>query len=227
MTEHDQQTAQGTGHNQPGRNQPGRNLPADNQPLSAGRTRRMSGPFGRWRTSDILITAAIGVVFGVVFIVADGLWDLTKPLFTWFPPAQALIYGLWLVPGVLAPYLTRKAGAGVLAELIGSLVELPAGLGGGGVLLLYGLTQGVAAEAGYAVFGYRMWRRINPFIAGATAGIAPAILDNLLYYRTWSFGWQVSYGIAAIISTAVVGGLVSLALHAALRSSGALPARRS
>jgi energy-coupling factor transport system substrate-specific component len=115
----------------------------------------------------------------------------------------------------------------VLAELIGSLVELPAGLGGGGVLLLYGLTQGVAAEAGYAVFGYRMWRRINPFIAGATAGIAPAILDNLLYYRTWSFGWQVSYGIAAIISTAVVGGLVSLALHAALRSSGALPARRS
>jgi energy-coupling factor transport system substrate-specific component len=130
------------------------------------------------------------------------------------------------VPGVLAPYLIRKAGAGVLAELIGSLVELPAGIGGGGVLLLYGLAQGVAAEVGYAVFGYRMWRRINPFIAGATAGVAPAILDNLLYYRAWSFAWQVSYGVAAIISTAIVGGVISLVLHAALRSSGALPARR-
>lgn len=201
-----------------------RAAPAEELPV---RSRRKDGPFGRWRTSDILITAAIGVVFGVIFIFADGLWDATAPLFTWFPPAQALIYGLWLVPGVLAPYLTRKAGTGVLAELIGSLVELPSGLGGGGILLVYGLAQGVAAEIGYAIFGYKMWRKINPFIAGATAGIAPAILDNALYYRTWSFGWQLSYGVAAVISTAVVGGLLTLALHAALRSSGALPARRS
>jgi len=193
---------------------------------SAAPIHRKDGPFSRWRTSDILITAAIGVVFGVIFMFADGLWDVTAPLFTWFPPAQALIYGLWLVPGVLAPYLTRKAGAGVLAEVVGSLVELISGLGGGGLLLLYGLAQGVAAEIGYAIFGYRMWRRINPFIAGATAGIAPAILDNLIANRGWAFGWQLSYGIAAVISTSLVGGALSLVLHAALRSSGALPARR-
>lgn len=215
MTEQDQRTQE---------TRSGDQQPQD--PRVPTRTRRTDGPFAHWRTSDILITAAIGVVFGVIFIFADGLWDVTAPLFTWFPPAQALIYGLWLIPGVLAPYLTRRAGSGVLAEVIGALVELPSGLGGGGILLLYGLAQGVAAELGYAIFGYKMWRKINPFIAGATAGVAPAILDNALYYRSWSFGWQLSYGIAAIISTAVVGGLLSLALHAALRSSGALPARR-
>jgi len=193
----------------------------------AAPSRRKDGPLSRWRTSDILITAAIGVVFGVIFMFADGLWDVTAPLFTWFPPAQALIYGLWLVPGVLAPYLTRRAGAGVLAEVVGSLVELISGLGGGGLVLVYGLAQGVAAEVGYAIFGYRMWRKINPFIAGATAGVAPAILDNVISYRSWAFSWQLSYGIAAIISTSVVGGVLSLVLHAALRSSGALPARRS
>jgi energy-coupling factor transport system permease protein len=200
--------------------------PRDGRAGTTVQRSRKDGPFGRWRTSDILITAAIGVVFGVVFIFADGLWEVSAPLFTWFPPARALIYGLWLVPGVLAPYITRKAGSGVLAELVGSLVELASGLAGGGLVLLYGLAQGVAAELGYAIFGYRMWRRINPFIAGATAGIAPAILDNVLYYPTWSFGWQLSYGVIAIISTSLVGGFLSIALYGALRSSGALPARR-
>lgn len=183
-------------------------------------------PFGRWRTSDILITAAIGVVFGVIFIAWTALYSATGPLFTAFPPAQALLYGVWLLPGVLAPFITRKAGAGVLAELVAALVELIAGLGGG-TLLLYGLAQGAAAELGYLIFRYRMWRRINPFIAGVTAGLAPAILDTWLYYPTWSAGWKISYGVAAMISTAIIGGLLTLALYATLRSSGALPARRS
>lgn len=182
-------------------------------------------PFGRWRTSDILITAAIGVVFGVIFIAWTALYSATGPLFAAFPPAQALLYGLWLVPGVLAPFLTRKAGSGILAELVASLVELIAGLGGG-LLFVYGLVQGAAAELGYAIFGYRVWRRINPFVAGATAGVAPAILDTWLYYPTWSIGWKLSYGAAAIISTSLFGGLLTLVLSATLRSSGALPARR-
>lgn len=186
---------------------------------------RRDRPFGRWRTSDILITAAIGVVFGVVFIFWTALYSATGPLFTAFPPAQALLYGVWLVPGVLAPYITRRAGSGVLAELLGAVIEMIAGLGGG-MLLLYGLAQGVAAEIGYAVFGYRMWRRFNPFVAGAVAGIAPAILDTVLYYPTWSFGWKLAYGVAAVLSTAVIGGLLTIALDRALRSSGALPARR-
>jgi energy-coupling factor transport system substrate-specific component len=182
-------------------------------------------PFGRWRTSDILITAAIGVVFGVIFIFWTALYSAAGPLFTFFPPAQALLYGIWLVPGVLAPYITRRAGSGVLAELVAAVVELIAGLGGG-LLFVYGLAQGAAAELGYAVFGYRRWRKANAFIAGATAGLAPAILDNVLYYSTWSLGWQICYGIAAVLSTAVMAGLLTIFLDRTLRSSGALPARR-
>ena len=182
-------------------------------------------PFGRWRTSDILITAAIGVVFGVIFIAWTSLWEATKPLFVAFPPAQALLYGVWLVPGVLAPFITRKAGSGVLAEVVGALIEMIAGLGGG-TLLLYGLAQGAAAEVGYLLFRYRVWRRFVPFVSGATAGIAPAVLDTWLYYPTWSAGWKLSYGIAAVLSTSVIGGLLTLVLNATLRSSGALPARR-
>jgi energy-coupling factor transport system substrate-specific component len=183
-------------------------------------------PFGRWRTSDILITAAIGVVFGVVFIAWTALYSAAGPLFTAFPPAQALLYGVWLVPGILAPYLTRKAGSGILAELVAAVIELIAGLGGG-TLFLYGLAQGAFAEIGYAIFGYRVWRRAVPFVSGAFAGVAPAILDTWIYYPNWSIGWKLSYGVAAVISTAVIGGVLTLVLSATLRSSGALPARRS
>ncbi|QDP98874.1 hypothetical protein FOE78_16955 [Microlunatus elymi] len=197
-------------------------MTVQDQQARAGQDR----PFGRWRTSDILITAAIGVVFGVIFFFWNAFYSVIEPLFTAFPPARALFYGVWLVPGVLAPFITRKAGAGVLAELIGSLVETIFGGWSGAMTIVYGLAQGLAAELGYAIFRYRMWRRINPFIAGATAGLAPAILDNVLYYPTWSIRWQISYGIAAIVSTAIIGGLITIALHATLRSSGALPARR-
>jgi energy-coupling factor transport system substrate-specific component len=187
---------------------------------------RRGGPFSRWRTSDILITAAIGVVFGVVFFFWNILWAAIGPAFTFFPPLQALLYGIWLVPGILAPYLTRKAGSGLLAEFVAALVSMIFGGGVTSAVLLYGLAQGAMAELGYAIFGYRVWRKFMPFVAGATAGLAPAILDNVLFYPTWAFGWQLTYGLLAIVSTSLMGGLISLGLSATLRSSGALPAVR-
>lgn len=184
--------------------------------------------FTRWRTNDILITASVGVVFGVVFFVWNVLWEATKPVFTVFPPAHAMIYGIWLVPGILAPYLTRKAGAGILAELIAALVSVIFGGGwAGGQILLSGIGQGVAAELGYALVGYRSWRIIIVFLAGATAGIFPAIMDNVIYYPMWRFGWQLTYAITVLISSAVLGGLISIGLRSALQRSGALPARRA
>lgn len=200
------------------------------QPSPAGpahpQTRRESA-FTRWRTSDILITASVGVVFGVIFFVWNALWAATKPVFTFFPPAHAFMYGIWLVPGVLAPYLTRKAGSGILASVVASMVSVIFGGGwAGGMIVFYGLGQGVAAEVGYALTGYRSWRRITTVLAGATAGIFPAVMDNVLYYPTWAFAWQLTYAIVVIISSALLGGVVTVGLGRALQRSGALPAKR-
>jgi energy-coupling factor transport system substrate-specific component len=183
--------------------------------------------FSRWRTSDILVTASIGVVFGVVFFFWNVLWAATKPAFTFFPPAHAFMYGIWLVPGVLAPYLTRKAGSGILAETVAGVVSVIFGGGwAGGIIVLYGIGQGVSAEIGYAVAGYRSWRKVVVVLAGATAGIFPAIMDNVIYYPTWTTGWQLTYAIVTIASSAVLGSLISIGLARTLQRSGALPARR-
>src|SRR3954463_7890297 len=77
----------------------------------------------RWRTVDIVITAVLGVAFGVVFWAWNLLWAASGAAFTAFPPAQAFMYGVWLLPAVLAPLVVRKPGAGLFAELMAAVIS--------------------------------------------------------------------------------------------------------
>ena len=67
----------------------------------------------RWRTVDIVVASIIAVAFGVVFWA----WDSSGPpgrSVRVFPPAQALLYGVWLLPAVLGGPDHPQAGRGVL-----------------------------------------------------------------------------------------------------------------
>src|SRR5689334_7475103 len=77
----------------------------------------------RWRTVDIVVTAVLGVAFGVVFWAWNLLWAATGTAFTAFPPAQAFMYGVWLLPAVVAPMIVRKPGAAIFAETIAAIVS--------------------------------------------------------------------------------------------------------
>lgn len=189
---------------------------------------RRRGAFGSWRTSDILITAVIGVVFGVVFWAWNNLWNAAQPAFVGFPPAQGFMYGVWLIPAVLAPLVTRKAGAGLLAEIIAALVSIIFGASwAGGMILLYGVVEGLGGELGYALFRYRKFNALTAMLSGAFAGLAAVALDIPLYYNTWDGAWMLTYAVLVIVCTALVAGLASIGLRRALQSSGALPARRT
>src|SRR3954447_21161514 len=95
----------------------------------------------RWRTVDIVITAVLGVAFGVVFWAWNLLWAATGAAFTAFPPAQAAIYGVWLLPAVIAPLIVRKPGAAVFAELIAAVVSALLGAQWGAQVVWYGLLE--------------------------------------------------------------------------------------
>ncbi len=51
----------------------------------------------RWRTVDIVVTAVLGVAFGVVFWA----WNLLGELAV--PPVSGLLNGVYLMPGVGRP----------------------------------------------------------------------------------------------------------------------------
>jgi energy-coupling factor transport system substrate-specific component len=176
----------------------------------------------RWRTVDIVITAVLGVAFGVVFWAWGLIWNATGAAFAAFPPAQAVMYGVWLLPAVVAPLIVRKAGAGLFAEFLAAVVSALLGSAWGAQVLIYGLLQGLAGEAGYAAFRYRRFGWPQALLSALLAGAMAAGLDLFYWYPMWAGGWKVTYLAVVVASTVVVSGLGGRALVRALARTGAL-----
>ncbi len=176
----------------------------------------------RWRTVDIVVTAVLGVASGVLFWAWGLLWAGLGAVFAAFPPAQAVMYGVWLLPAVLAPLVVRRPGAALFAELVAAVVSALLGSAWGTLVLLYGLLQGLAGEAGFAAFGYRRFGWPQALLAAACAGAMAAVLDLVTYYPDWTRGWQLVYLSLVVASTTAVAGAGGMALARALRATGAL-----
>ena len=176
----------------------------------------------RWRTVDIVVTAVLGVAFGVVFWAWNLLWAAVGTAFVAFPPGQAFMYGVWLLPAVLAPLVVRRPGAGLFAELIAAVVSALLGSAWGSIVLLYGLLQGAAGEAGYAAFGWRRFGWLQAVLSAAFAGAMAAVLDLVNYYPDWTAGWKTTYTALIVVSTVAIAGAGGMALTRALAASGAL-----
>ncbi len=176
----------------------------------------------RWRTVDIVVASVVAVAGGVVFWGWDQLWAATGAAFSAFPPAQAVMYGVWLAPGVVGALILRKPGAAVYTELVASVVEALLGNQWGLSVVAYGLAQGVAPEIVFAAFVYRWWRLPVPALAGAAAGLAAASLDLVYYYGAWRADWKLTYVLIVMASSLVIAGVGGSALVKALARTGAL-----
>jgi energy-coupling factor transport system permease protein len=181
-----------------------------------------AAPSRRWRTVDIVVTAVLGVAFGVAFWAWNLLWAATGTAFTAFPPAQAVMYGVWLLPAVVAPLIIRKPGAAIFAETIAAVVSALLGAQWGAQVILYGLLEGLAGELGYAVFLYRRFGWPQALLSAVFAGLMAAVLDLFYWYPTWTSGWKLTYVVAVVASTVVVCGIGGTALVRALARTGAL-----
>jgi energy-coupling factor transport system substrate-specific component len=178
-----------------------------------------ASPFDAWRTRDIVVTAVIGVVFGVVFFAWNNLYAglgwLTPPLSDW-------IYGMWLVPAVLAPLVIRKPGAALFAEMAAAGVSALLGSQWGPDTLLSGFVQGAAAELIFGFVGYRRWSLPILAVAAVASAAAAWAHDWVIYYADASLELQLvrfAVMVASAIGFAAVG---SLALERSLRRSGVL-----
>lgn len=175
-----------------------------------------------WRTVDIVVTATIAVAFGVVFWAWNQLWYAVTPAFVAFPPAQNILYGVWLVPAVLAGLVVRKPGAALFAELVAASVSAVLGSQWGLDTLLSGFLQGIAAEVVFAAARYRVWTLTVAIVAAAATAIGAAIHDLPLYYPTLSITDQALIVVFMIVSAVIIAGLGSWWLMNALVQTGVL-----
>lgn len=177
-----------------------------------------------WRTLDIVAVAVLAVVSGVVFWAWNLLWTATGPAFVAFPPAQSLMYGVWLVPGVLGMLVVRLPGSAVATAFLAAAVSWLLGAWWGLSVLWYGVLQGLAPEAVFALGRYRTFGRGTALLAGAAAGAVPGILDLIFWYPEWALGWKVAWFVGCVLSSAVVAGLGGHALAQRLAHTGVLDA---
>ncbi len=179
-------------------------------------------PSSAWRTRDILVTAVIGVVFGVVFAVWNQVWSLVAPATAVAPVYAFLIYGVWLVPAVLAPLIVRRPGAAVFAEMVAAGVSTLFGSPWGPDVLLSGFVQGAAAELIFAFVLYRNWSWPVLGAAAIASAAAAWIHDWVLYYATIEPTVQVVRLAVMLVSAAVLAAGGSVLLARSLRRSGVL-----
>src|SRR4051794_23080880 len=170
----------------------------------------------RWRTVDIVVAAVLGVAFGVVFWA----WNLLAALAV--PPVSGLLNGVYLMPGVVAGLLVRKPGAAVFASTLAAAVSILLGSPYGGIIVIYGLVQGIGGELGFLLTRYRTFGWATAILAGITAGLSTAILDITLYYAELGIGIDVAYAPLTVVSSVLLAGVLGLLLVRALARTGAL-----
>ena len=178
----------------------------------------------QWRTLDIVTVAVIAVVSGVVFWAWNLFWTATGPAFAAFPPAQALLYGVWLVPGVLGMLVVRRPGAAVASAFLAAAVSWLLGAWWGLSVLWYGVLQGLLPELVFAAGRYRSFGRATAILAGASAGAVPGVLDLVFWYPEWALGWKLAWFGGCVLSSALVAGLGSHVLAHRLARTGVLDA---
>lgn len=189
---------------------------------AASSSKASLGSLSSWSTRDIVVGAVLAVAVGVMFWAWGLLWATA---FAAIPfPASYLLVGVWMIGGVLVPYVVRRPGAALVGELVAAFVSMLLVTQWGFAVMLSGVVQGLGAEL---VFSSTRWRKYSlPVLmaAGAVAGVFSILLDS--YYSGY---WEIYttnsilLGIVFVaISGAVLGGFVSKVIADLLAGTGVL-----
>ena len=172
-----------------------------------------------WRTLDIVVVAVIAAAFGVfmagfnvVYQAAGGAAG--SPL--------NVLYGIWLLPAVIAPAIVRKPGAALFAELVAASLSVLVVNQWGPDAILSGFLQGLGAELAFALFRYRRYDVLAIALASVASAALAFLHDWLLYYQGLAPDVLAITALAMLISAAVLMPAMTTVVVRALRRAGAL-----
>lgn len=174
-----------------------------------------------WRFKEIVVMAALAVVFGVVYLAFLPLGSLLVGLMG--PIGYDFIFGIWFIVSIIAAYIIQKAGAAFLSETIAAMVEVLLGNAVGPMLIVSGMIQGIGAEA---VFAATRWKNYSTWVLVA-AGMGSAVTSFIWgYFRSGFAALDTHYVMAMLIvrliSGALIAGLLGKTISEGLAKTGVL-----
>ena len=175
----------------------------------------------RWSQREIVITAALSVVFGLLYLLWVQFWLLMQGLLG--PLALDAVFGFWFLASVVAAYIIRKPGTALLAEVIASIVEILTGNPSGVILLLTGIVQGAGAELPFLVTRWRNYRLPILLASGACASIF-SFIYNWFRFSYWNLnvGLLIAMFVIRVLSGMILSGWLGKVIGDGLYKTGVL-----
>lgn len=149
---------------------------------------------------QLLLIMVLSVVLGIVWIIYGWFYSLIAPI---LQPLNltGLLNGIYISSGGCFAIIFRKKYSALLGEIIPSCVEMIASPWGI-YNLLYGLFQGLVAEAVFLLLGYKKAKLITMLLANICSNIISFFLSYVIYnYAKFSFYSNLIRFILEIAST--------------------------
>jgi energy-coupling factor transport system substrate-specific component len=195
--------------------------------VAAGAAVGSSEALGSWTTWESVLAAVLAGVVGVLFWVWGlTVWKLLDVVKSAIPgygrPIRDLFYGFWFLAAILVPYIVRRPGAAVAAEVVAAIISALLGAEWGLTVLISGIAQGGLAEVVFALRGYRHYDLATLIVASMAAGLGSWAVDYAFWYSTLQLHILLLMLVARFISAAVLSGLLARAVGDALAATGVL-----
>lgn len=172
-----------------------------------------------WTTRDLLVTAVIAIVFGLLSIGLNYLFALLTAV---NPMLVSVLSGIYYTPMIMAMFIIRRPGAIVLAALIGHLVMI-AFNPFGWMESIFSVFIALFYELPFLVTRYRDFRLRILLISGGLAGF-------ISFVSMFAFGSlsaltplsQIMTMVLFVFSGMILGGWLAKLLSAFLVKTGVL-----
>ena len=135
-------------------------------------------------------------------------------------PSQGILNGFWFIASGLVPYIIRRPGAALIAELVAAMIEQALGSQFGLQNLVWGLSQGIGAEVAYAIFAWRNYSLPVMLLSGGLSGIGASITWYLQGGSAYTHSIILLYFVFSFVSGAVIGGWIPKLIGDALNRAG-------
>ena len=178
-------------------------------------------PHHRFTLKDLVLIVVLGVVFGFLYWALVQAWTgLSILLGPAGDLAQHVLLGGWLLVAPIAVAIVRTRFAGILAEVLASVIEVVfLGSAVGPMLIVAAAIQGAGSELPFAV------RRYSSFGWGSYALSGLLGAGFVFVFSAFRFGWygQDLFFIRLAIQLAsgvILGGLLAKVIVDALAKTG-------